>query len=49
MEPTAGSRTRMEPRRSCPTVVTSRKSQGASEIQTSGKVGSPAPASIHNQ
>lgn len=49
MEPTAGSRTRMESRRTCPTAVTSRMSQGASGIQTSGKVGCPVPASTHDQ
>lgn len=49
MEPTTGSRTRMEPRRNCPTAMTSRMSQGASGVQTSSKVGHPAPASIHDQ
>lgn len=49
MEPTVGSRTRMEPRRSCPTAATSRMSQGDSRTQTSGKVGCLAPASIQDQ
>lgn len=49
MEPTTGSRTRMEPRRNCPTAMTSRMSQGASGVQTSSTVGHPAPASIHDQ
>lgn len=49
MEPTTGSRTRMEPRRSCPAAVASRMSQGASGIQASSKVGCPALASTHDQ
>lgn len=49
METTTESRTRMEPRRSCPTSVASRMSQGASGIQTRSKVGCPALASTRDQ
>lgn len=49
MEPTAGSWTRMEPSRNCPTAVAPRMSQGASGAQTISKVGCPALASIQDQ